>query len=235
MTHRLAAAAALAVAAVVPLHAQAASGSLDSFSASATEVVAGSWVDFSVGYSVQAGQWSYGGSNPTEPEPQEGYQEWNVNWYYVESETVNSVSLQIGSESTTDFPAAPAGSSYAGSWTVSIYFDTPGQYSVSAGGSWAADVSNYYSNESAYRNCYYTDPDYSGPLQCDAWTWTYSDGGDWYSTGDGFAPLSLNINVSAVPEPGALALWLAGAALLAARARQRRRWVTSAARGGAAG
>jgi hypothetical protein len=93
---------------------------------------------------------------------------------------------------------------------------------VSAGGSWTGEFTSYYSNESAWRNCYAPDPAYGGALQCDAWTWTYSDGGDRYGIGGDFAPLSLTINVTAVPEPGTLALWLAGAALLAARSRRRR-------------
>lgn len=208
-----------ALAFALPCH--AASGSLDSFSASATEVVAGSWVDFSVSWSVFTSASSYGGSNTVEPEPQEGYQEWSVNWYNTESETATSVSLQIGGESTTEYLSAPAGSSSYGGWTVSIFFPTAGQYTVAAGGSWAGEIETYYSYESAYRNCHAVDPDYGGALQCDGWTWTHSDGGDRYSIGDSFAPQSLTINVTAVPEPATWLLWLAGAALLLAQARRR--------------
>jgi PEP-CTERM motif len=201
---------------------QAASGMLDSFSASATEVVAGNWVDFSVSWSVLTSTSAFGGSNTAEPPPQEGAQEWFVNWYATTSETLTGVSLQIDGQSTTEFVSAPAGSSSSGGWTVSLYFPNPGQYTVSAGGSWAAEFDSYYSNESAYRNCYRVDPDDGNSLFCDAWTWTYADGGDRYSIGETFASQSLSINVSAVPEPSTSALWLAGATLLAARGRRRR-------------
>jgi PEP-CTERM motif len=213
--------AALAAVIAFSLPAQAASGKLDSFSASATEVPAGSWVDFSLAYSVFASAWSYGGSNTTEPEPQEGYQEWNVNWYQAETEAATSASLQIDSQSTTDFLSVPPGSSAAGRWTVSMYFADPGQYSVSAGGSWAGETETYFSHESAYRHCHASDPEGGGALLCDSWTWTHSDGSDRYSIGDAFAPLSLTIRVSAVPEPGTLALWAAGIGLLAACRRSR--------------
>lgn len=223
MPHRRTAAALVAAATVFLLPAHAASGSLDSFNASATEVMAGSWVDFSVGWSVFTSASAYGGSNPIEPEPREGYQEWNVNWYNTQSEAATSVSLQIGGESTTEFLSAPAGSSSYGGWTVSIFFPSAGRYTVAAGGSWAGEFDSYYSYESAYRNCYAVDPDYGGALQCDGWTWTYSDGGDRYAIGDSFSSQSLTINVTAVPEPATLALWLAGAALLTAQSRRRAR------------
>jgi hypothetical protein len=217
----VAAAALAAAAAAFAVPAQAASGSLDSLGASATEVAAGSWVDLSVAFSIVTSANSYGGSNLTEPEPQEGYQEWFANWYYIDGEAVSSVTLQIDGQGTTEFLNLSPGSSYSSSWTTSVLFDTPGQYTVTAGGNWAGEFTSYYSNESAWRNCYATDPDYGGSLQCDAWNWTYSDGGDRYGIGGDFAPLSLTINVTAVPEPGTLALWLAGAALLASRSRRR--------------
>jgi PEP-CTERM motif len=221
MIHRLAAGAALAAAAIAAPHALAGSGHIDSFGASATEVVAGSWVDFSVSWSVVTSSWSWGGSNTTEPPPQEGFQEWNVNWYYSASETAESVVLQVGSESTTEFLSVPPGSSTSGGWTVSLYFATPGQYTVSAGGSWAGSFQDAYSSESAYRNCWSIDPDDGGALQCDSWTWQYADGGDRYSIGGDFAAPPLTIQVTAVPEPGTLPLWLAGATLLAGWARRR--------------
>jgi hypothetical protein len=212
--------AALSAAITFAMPAQAASGSLDSLSASATEVVAGSWVDFSVSYSVIASAYSYGGSNPIEPEPQEGHQSWDVNWYYVEAETLNSVSVQIDGQGTTEILNLSPGSSHSNGWTTSILFNTPGTYTVSAGGNWSGEFTSSYSGESAYRNCYVIDPDYGGSLTCDSWTWQYSDYGDRYGIGGDFSPLSLNIKVTAVPEPGTLALWLAGAALLASRARR---------------
>ncbi|HRI17299.1 MAG TPA: hypothetical protein PL196_02140, partial [Burkholderiaceae bacterium] len=76
----------------------AASGGIDSFWASATQVQVGGTVDFSVSISLGTTAWTYGGSNPNEPPPVEGYQEWNVNWYAWEFETLRNVWLQAGSE-----------------------------------------------------------------------------------------------------------------------------------------
>lgn len=201
--------------------ARAASGGIDSFWASSTQVQVGDTVDFSVSVSLATTGWAYGGSNPTEPPPQEGYQEWSVNWYYWEYETLRDVWLQVGANGFADSPAIGPGSNYANTWSFAVTFDTPGTYSFDVSGGWRSDIESGYSNEGATRSCYYTDPDNPGDLWCDSWTWQYSDGYDWYSTEGSLRGGSISIEVlaAAVPEPSRAALMFAGAALLALRRR----------------
>lgn len=203
--------------------AQAASGGVDSFAASATKVTLGDTVDFSVAFSLTTTSWANGGSNPIEPPPQEGYQEWNVNWYSWEYETLRAVWLQTGPASFADYPVLGAGDSYASAWTFSVTFNETGTFNFDLSGGWQSDVHYGYSNESASRNCYYVDPEAGGDLYCDSWNWQYSDADDWYSTEGSLSASTLNIEVvaAAVPEPGTLALMLAGAGLLVARTRRR--------------
>ena len=200
---------------------QAASASIDGFSASATTVQLGGTVDFWVSFSVGTTSWSGGGSNPEEPAPSEGYQDWNVNWYSWEHETLRSVWLQAGRQSFSDYPALPAGGGYGNSWSFSVTFTQAGSYDIDLLGGWEADLNTGYSNESASRNCYYTDPGYSTGLFCDTWQWRYSDAADSYSTGGSLSAGPLRVEVTAVPEPGTWALCLAGVGLLGWRARRR--------------
>ena len=203
--------------------ARAASGGIDSFSASATQVHAGGTVDFSVAFSLGTTSWSGGGSNPVEPAPVEGYQEWNVNWYSWEYETLRSVWLQAGSKGFSASPTLSAGESYAGNWSFSVTFATPGTYSFDLTGGWQSDIRSGYSNESASRSCYLIDPNAGSNLACDAWSWSYSDGKDNYSSDGSFSGHSISIEVLAptVPEPSTWLLMLAGAGGLLARARRR--------------
>ncbi|MBL8353215.1 MAG: PEP-CTERM sorting domain-containing protein [Burkholderiaceae bacterium] len=212
----------LTTAAAVAPPLQAASFSIDSFGASATSVKVGDTVDFWVQFSASTTSNTYGGSNPYEPEPAEGYQEWHVNWYYWEHETFSSVSLQAGGQGFYDAPGLAPGSGYGNTWSFSVTFNDPGQHSIDLSGSWEAMINSGASNESAYRNCWYADPDTSSDLTCDWWTWSYHDYDDYYTTGDSITAGPLTINVSAVPEPGTFALWLAGIGLVAAGARRRR-------------
>ena len=203
---------------------QAASGGIDSFWSSASKVRVGDSVDFSVALSLGTTYWQGGGSNPVEPAPQEGYQEWNVNWYSWEYETLTNVSLQAGGESFSDFPSLAAGESYANTWSFSVTFTQAGTFNFDLSGGWQSSVRSGYSNESATRNCYYADPDTGGALSCDSWSWQYSDADDSYTNDGSFSGRSISIEVvaAAVPEPGTWALMLAGAGLLAARTRRRR-------------
>lgn len=204
--------------------ARAANGGIDSFWASATQVQVGDTVDFSVALSLTTSGYSYGGSNPYEPPPAEGYQEWNVNWYYWEYETLNSVWLQAGSAGFYEAPGVGAGGSYGTTWTFSVTFDTPGTYSFDAYGGWQSDIQSGFSSESATRNCYYVDPDNPGDLWCDSWYWQYSDYTDWYSTDGSLwgGSISIEVLTPVVPEPATWASMLAGVALLGAGARRRR-------------
>lgn len=207
----------LACAAAVP--AQAGWGQIVDFGASATTVTAGSSVDFWLSYSVSAdATQSWGGSNVgNEPPPQEGYQTWDLNWYYSSSESITSVTVNAGGQSWTDYFSPAPGAGQGGGWSFSMTFDAPGVYQLDASGSWESWVESSYSGESAYRNCWYNDPDAQDMLTCDSWTYQYSDYADSYSTGGGLDGRSLTITVTAVPEPGTWLLWGAGLALLAAR------------------
>ena len=200
--------------------AQAASGGIDSFWSSATKVKVGDTVDFSVALSLGTTSWAGGGSNPIEPAPQEGYQEWNVNWYSWEYETLTNVWLQAGGESFSDFPSLAAGESYGNTWSFSVTFTQAGTFNFDLSGGWQSEVQSGYSNESASRNCYYFDPDAGGNLYCDSWYWQYSDADDRYTAEGSLSGGAINIEVTAVPEPATWALMLAGAGLLASRARR---------------
>lgn len=200
---------------------QAASANIDSFSASATTVPVGSTVDFWVQFSVATNASSGGGSNPFEPAPSEGYQEWNANWYSWQQETLHSVWLQAGGQGFNDYPALPAGGGYGNSWAFSLTFTQAGLHSIDVSGGWEVEVNSGFSNESASRNCYYTDPDDRTDLSCDGWSWHYSDADDRYTLGGSWSAGPLLIEVTAVPEPSRWALWLAGAGLLGWRARRR--------------
>lgn len=208
----------LAAIASAPSH--AAWGQFDSFGASATQVVAGSTVDFLVGYTIGTNAWQSGGSNPVEPLPEDGYQSWEVNWYYTEAQTLQSVWLEAAGQSFGEFPSLAAGSSFSGAWSFSQAFHTPGTYQISLSGNWTHRLDIYSSSESASRNCWYDDYDDPSSLRCDAWTWEYSDYSDWWEDGGSLDGRSLTIEVSAVPEPHRLILGLAGLAVLAIRRRR---------------
>lgn len=202
--------------------AQAASGGVSSFWSSATEVKVGDTVDFEVALSLGTTSSAYGGSNPNAPPPEEGYQEWYVNWYYWEFETLSSVWLQAGSENFSDYPFLSAGESYNRTWSFSVTFDQAGSFDYALSGGWQSQIDTGYSSESAYRNCYYIDPEVGGDLYCDSWSWQYDDYTDWYTTDGSLSGPSIRIEVLAVPEPGTCALALAGLGLLGARVRGRR-------------
>lgn len=211
-------------AAAASLPAQASSGHIDSFGASALSVIAGSTVDFFVQYSVTTNASTGGGSEPFEPAPQEGYQVWNVNWSSYESETLQSVTVQGGGQSHTEFPGVGPGGSHGGSWSFSLQFATPGQYDIGASLSWDVLVNSGYSHEVASRNCMYNDYQDPTSLACDSWSWQYPQSDDYFSAGGSAGSASLRIEVlAAVPEPQTLVLWLAGLGLLGARWRATRR------------
>jgi hypothetical protein len=213
--------AALTAAVATALPAGATSGQLDSFSASATSIRAGETVDFSAAFSISTSTWSGGGSNPVEPEPIEGYQTWEVNWYNSMSETVASVQLEAAGMTFNDFPSAGPGGSYANSWSFSVLFADAGTHSITLTGSWSTLTESYISTESASRDCYNNDPGGSDQLTCSGWTWSYYDYTDSSTFDSGFIAQTLTIQVNAVPEPQTLALWLAGIGVLAAVHRRR--------------
>lgn len=206
------------------LPAWAAYGQIDTFSASALQVYAGTTVDFTVGFTVITSGYTNGGSNPTEPAPVEGYQTWDINWYSTETETLTDLWLVAAGNYYSEIPPAAPNSSYSGSAIFSTSFATPGTYIVSASGGWNHNVDYSVSNESASRDCYNIDPGGSDALQCTSWQYSYHDDSGYYSSGGSFADQTLTIEVlAAVPEPATAALWVAGGLLAAGVARRRRR------------
>jgi hypothetical protein len=218
-------AAMLAVALFSVAPAQAATGQIDSFAASALSVQAGSTVDFVVSYSVNPETWPLsGGSDLVEPAPQAGSQTWLLNWYASQTETVVAVSLQAAGQAFNDLPTVPAGSGHSGSWSFSMLFATPGQFELTAGGGWEVVVESESGQEIGTRNCSETGEEGASLLYCDAWAYEYPQLTDRYSTGASFSPVSLQIEVlAAVPEPHTVAFWLLGLGCLAARSRVTRR------------
>lgn len=209
----------VAAACAIAPAAHAASGGIDSFWASATQVKVGDTVDFEATLSLATTSSAYGGSDPNEPPPVEGYQEWNVNWYFWEHESLQNVWLQAGSEGFLDSPSMGPGESYGRTWSFSVKFDQPGSFDFTLAGGWQSRIDTGYSSESASRNCYHVDPDSGGELFCDSWSWNYSDYSDWYTTDGSLSGPTIHVDVLAVPEPGTWALALAGVGLLAARTR----------------
>lgn len=219
---RAASAASLALSAA-SLPAWSAYGQIDSFGASATAIQAGATVDFTISYTVITSGYQYGGSNLLPPDPAEGYQTWDLNWYTTESEMLSSVWLNAAGAFWSESPAASPNSAYSGTATLSTLFALPGTYVIAAGGGWEHSVVFYTSNESANRDCMNVDPEGTNELQCSSWTYSYNDWGDNYTSGGSFAEQAITITVSAVPEPAALTLWTTGLLVAGAAAHRRRR------------
>lgn len=172
-------------------------------------------MDFAATFGFSLDSYAGGGSNPVEPEPADGYQEWQVNWYNAYSETVIGVQLQAAGSSYFDTGSG-------GSWSFSTTFDTPGTYVIDLTGGWTTRADSYTSTESATRNCYNYDPEGGGSLTCDSWQWNYYDNTDSYDYDSGFNSLSLTVQVAAVPEPQTYAMLLAGLVAVGCVARRRR-------------
>ena len=213
----------LACVAAVP--AQAGWGQIVDFGASAISVTAGSSVDFWVSYNVfaDATQLSGGSNVGKEPPPQDGYQTWDLNWYYTTSEYITTVTVNAGGQSRSDYFAPAPGTGQSGGWGFSIAFDVPGVYQIDASGSWESWAESYYSSETASRNCWYNDPDARDVLVCDSWTYEYHDQTDSFTNGGGLDGRSLTISVTAVPELATWLMWGAGLASLVSRRLRRQR------------
>lgn len=196
-----------------------ASGQIDSFGASQTTVQAGSTVDFFVSFSVNTSSRNDGGNDPVEPPPVEGYQEWMMNWYWYEAETVTAVYLQAAGQNFNDYPSAAPGSGYSNGWTFSLLFPTAGTFEIAVGGGWSATNSTSSGSEIASRTCM---SDEGGGLSCSSWQYSYPQHEDFSSTDGSFDGKSITINVTAVPEPMTAALWLAGLGCLLTASRRRR-------------
>lgn len=190
-----------------------ASGQIDSFGASQTTVQAGSTVDFFVSFSVNTSSRIDGGNDAVEPAPVEGDQQWVMNWYWNEAESVSAVFLQAGGQNFADYPSSAPGSGYANGWSFSLLFPTEGSFDIVVGGGWSAVNAVSYGSEIASRTC---TGDGAGGLSCSSWVYSYPQYDSTGSADGSFEGRSITINVTAVPEPMAAALWLAGLGCLVA-------------------
>lgn len=206
----------LAPALFLPGTASAAEGVIGSFSASAQQVLAGSTVSFEVGWGLLTSDRSDGGNDYIEPPPQDGSQQWVVNWYHREVATPLSITLQAGGQSFTDW----GGSS--GSWRLAMVFPDAGRFDITATGNWSVQRRIDSGSEVASRDCQrWGDPANGGSeLSCSNWTYSYPQTLDVGNVGGATNALTLQIEVLAVPEPAAPALWLAGLGAVAWRLRR---------------
>lgn len=196
-------------------------GQIDSFEASATQVLAGSNVSFNVSWRIHGSIENGGSSNLDEPAPAEGYQEWLQNWTWTNSVTARGIDLQVGDQSHHELVNVAEGAGASGSWGFSMVFDTPGLVMLSVGGSYSAVQASTSEAQLATRYCYNTgDPAYGVYLACDSWSLGYPNLQTQSEFGGSLNTPSLQIEVQAVPEPATLALWLAGIGVVAWRRRR---------------
>ena len=210
------AALALGALALTATPAKASNGYINSFSASATSVVEGTLVDFTVDFGVSTDGYTSGGSDPYEPAPIDGYQIWNINWYSFQSELVNAIWLSAGGDNSyADYPYVPSNSSYNGNWSFSVLFPTQGTFDITLSGGFTTYSEYYYSNESASRTCYNEDPGGTETLSCTWWEYFYEDGSEPLESFDtSFNSPTITIQVTAVPEAQSLVMALAGVGVL---------------------
>jgi len=201
----------------------ASTGQIDTFSASETTVLAGTYVDFTAVFSVQTSFGSYGGENLNEPEPAEGSQSWLAGWSVSESELLNGVYLGAAGQSFQAYPGTPAGGAYSGQWSFSLQFSQPGVYLVDLSGGWTSNVQQVSSTATGSRDCWNSDPGGSEILVCSAWAWDLHEDSYDYVSGGAFEGRGVEIRVLAVPEPATLALGLVGLLVIPAAAHRRRR------------
>ena len=199
-------------------------GQIDSFEASATQVVAGSTVSFIVSWRVQGSFQSGGSSNLVEPAPAEGYQEWLQNWYWTDNITARGIDLQVGNQMYSELITVDEGAGASGTWGFSMVLDTPGLVELTVSGGFSVRQTTTSESQLATRTCYNTgSPDGGVELTCDSsWSLSYPQTRNESDFGGSLNTPSLQIEVLAVPEPATTALWLMGLAAVGTVARRRR-------------
>jgi len=142
---------------------------------------------------------NYGG-NP-EPSPEPGYQYWLISGYSESSESLGPVWFEVNAAgSTTTYSAYSPSSEY-----FSVAFNQPGTFDVTLNGTWEVLGHSLSYDSIATRYCYGYEWD-----SCDAWSYG-QDGGFHESTySGGFGPITLQVQVQAVPEPATAGLYLMG-------------------------
>ena len=200
-----------------------AQGQIDNIQASATQVLAGSLVWFSVDWHIQGSSQSRGDNNPVPPEPTDGYQEWITNWFTTDTTTATGISLQMGPLSTSETFSLADGEGASGTWTFGLQFDTPGPVQIDVGGSFSVRQKSSTQTVLSTRHCTTTGSEELGVyLDCSAWSGpSYQELVSESDVGGALNMSSLQITVLAVPEPATTALWLAGLAGLGALGRRR--------------
>lgn len=201
----------------------AATGQIDNIAVTETAIPAGSKVDFTVYFSVQSALGSYEGSNPTEPDPQDGSQTWETGWRISESELLDSVFLEAGGQSFLDHPAVAPGALYSAIWSFSLEFPTAGVHQIDVTGGWTSNIQQISTSGIASRDCANIDVGGFDQLMCSVWVVADNTVTSDYPSVGSFDTRGVEIQVVAIPEPGKLALWPVGLAMLFGAVRQRRK------------
>ena len=205
-----------------------AQGQLEWFQADRTQVQVGDQVNLGAGWRIDGSFSHGGGSDPQEPAPAEGWQEWVANWSWTESVSPLTVDLQLAGNWSGETFAGTGGMGVSGTVGGSVAFDQPGWYTLEVSGSWQVRSLSTYQNEVASRSCWNTgDPDGGAQLSCDSWRWSYPVSAFSSDSGGSLGSLGLQIEVLAVPEPATAALWCGGLWALAGIAA---RWRTAVRR-----
>ena len=211
--------AAALIAATTPAQAQ---GQLDWVLVDRHQARVGEMVGFGAGWSIAGSFSNGGGSNTSAPAPTEGWQEWVANWYWTETVSALSIDLTAGGQWFGESFSGTGGGA-SGSIGFTRVFDLPGTYTMDVTGSWQARRVQTYESEVGTRTCWNTGDPAHGELDlsCDGWNWSYPRDAFESDFGGALGSLSMQVEVQAVPEPTTVALWLAGLAGLALRARRR--------------
>jgi len=214
------------VLALVTLGAQAGKPYLDLTARTPTTVAVGGTVEFMVQFSqIQEGGSFDNGDG--EPSPDIGIQQWRSAYRDVWQDTLTDLRLTLGATSAHGAPGVMAlqrdtqpgalsGTDYTTSWLVTLRFDQPGRLDVLAGALATQQRYRYSEQTVRTRECV----GFDNSLQCSEWPLqtTVLENTTWTETA---SALSLPVQVQVVPEPATTALWLAGLAGLALRARRR--------------
>lgn len=187
---------------------------------SPTTIMAGGTVDFRLDFfQIQEG-WSFDNGDG-EPSPDIGFQRWQSAYREAWNDRLTDLDLQLlvggrpVQQRNTQPDAAPR-TDYTTSWQVTLRFDQPGLHTVTAAALVTQAKDLYRAITVGTRECV----GFDNSVQCTLWDFRDEvlDDLAWTET---TPAVSASLQVQAVPEPATTALWLAGLAGLALRARRR--------------